>query len=336
MDSVVREPGSWSGTLLLARGGGPTVRRSAGHTAGDGSAPCSPETRFQAGSISKQVMTVVALGLVDAGRVGLHEPVAVHLPEAATSLRHVTLHHLLSHTSGLGHWGDLDGLPPVLDVPPPRAGLLGAVFSAGLQDPPGRRFRYSGPGFLVVAHLVEAVTRRSYADAVAEAVIGPARMHDTTSGRFPVDGAAGGHVDGLPITVEPAFTDLPGTGDLWTTTDDLHRYARALRSGTLLSPQLTAAMTAPHVVLDRPDPDDGPLAARSYGYGTFIGRVLGADGWFVPGDNPGFQSVLAHVPEWDADLAVLSNDAAGVRPALDELRRDAAVVFPGSARTTRS
>lgn len=58
--------------------------------------------------------------------------------------------------------------------------------------------------------------------------------------------------------------------------------------------------------------------------GTFIGRVLGADGWFVPGDNPGFQSVLTHVPEQDADLAVLSNDAAGVRPALEDLRRDSA------------
>jgi CubicO group peptidase (beta-lactamase class C family) len=321
MDSEVASPDVWSGTMLVTRGGRPIERHAVGRTAGPGSPPCTPGTRFQAGSISKQVMSVVALRLVDTGRIGLHEPIAAHLPHLPRDLRNVTLHHLLSHTSGLGHWGDLEGLPPVLEVPPTRDELLRLTLRSRPEDPPGRRWRYSGPGFLLVARVIEAVTDAPYADAVDEAVLDPVGMRHTTSGLFAVPGAAVGHSDGVPITVEPAFTDLPGTGDLWTTTDDLARFGHALRTGALLSPELTTAMTSPQVQLDRPDPSGVELSATAYGYGTFTGRVLGVDGWFVPGDNPGFQSVLAHVPTWDVDVAVLSNESNGVGPALDRLRR---------------
>ncbi|KTR07237.1 serine hydrolase domain-containing protein [Curtobacterium luteum] len=318
MDDDVTAQRTWSGTMLVARGSEPLVERAAGNTAGPDAPPITLGTRFQAGSISKQLMSVVALDLVARGSLALDQPIAEHLPDLPAHLRSVTLHHLLSHTSGLGHWSSLDGVPPLLDVPPSRGELVRLTLQSPLGSPPGERPRYSGPGFLLVALVIEAVTGHPYAEALGDVVLGPAAMDDTTSGQFPEHGAAVGQVDRRTITVEPGFADLPGTGDLWTTAGDLLRYVRALRSGRILPTDLVAAMLSPRATLDRPDPADRPLSATGYGYGTFLGRVLGEDGWFVPGDNPGFQSLLAVVPGSDTTLTVLSNDASGVEGALHE------------------
>ncbi|WP_439689228.1 serine hydrolase domain-containing protein [Curtobacterium sp. SP.BCp] len=318
MDDDVAPQPAWSGTMLVARGAEPLVERAVGNTAGPESPPIILGTRFQAGSISKQLMSVVALDLVARGRLALDQPIAEHLPALPGHLRAVTLHHLLSHTSGLGHWSSLDGVPPLLDVPSSHEELVRLTLTAEPDAAPGERFRYSGPGFLVVARVIEAVTGRPYAEALGDVVLGPTGMRDTTSGQFPERGAAVGHVDGRTITVEQGFADLPGTGDLWTTAGDLLRYGRALRSGQLIPQTLVAEMLSPQAILEPPDPVDRSLSAKAYGYGTFLGRVLGDDGWFVPGDNPGFQSLLAEVPGEDTEVVVLSNDASGVEAALHE------------------
>jgi CubicO group peptidase (beta-lactamase class C family) len=72
--------------------------------------PVRSTTRFQAGSISKQLLAVVALLVAQEDRLGLHEPVSQWLPDLRPELRNVTLDQLLSHTSGLGHWADVPGL----------------------------------------------------------------------------------------------------------------------------------------------------------------------------------------------------------------------------------
>lgn len=77
-------------------------------------------------------------------------------------------------------------------------------------------------------------------------------------------------------------------------------------------------MWEPRVPLP-PSDQDAPLVATAYGYGTFTGRVLGQEAWFVPGDNPGYQSLLAHLPGTGTDVVLLSNDADGVRTVLARL-----------------
>ena len=86
-----------------------------------------PRTRFQAGSISKQVMAVVVLELTRRQELQLDQPITRWLAHIPAHWQAVTLHQLLSHTSGLGHWGDVPGLPPVLEVPPGRNELVDLI-----------------------------------------------------------------------------------------------------------------------------------------------------------------------------------------------------------------
>lgn len=283
---------------------------SIGSTAGPGSEPCSPTTRFQAGSISKQVMSVVVLALSQRGELQLDRPISHWLDDLPPRLRPITLTQLLSHTSGMGHWGDIPGLPALLDVPPDRTTLVAMITESPLVSAPGDRWRYSGPGFLFVALVIEAATGRAYGQLAAELVFSRAGMQTTTSGQFPIGDpdVAVGHHDGQQIEVHEGFTHIPGTGDLWTSTTDLLRYSHALRRDELIEPSAASRLWTGHVDLDPPDPTSQLTAAATYGYGTFIGRVAGHEAWYVPGDNPGYQSLLAHLPHLDIDLAILGNE----------------------------
>ncbi|WP_432541602.1 serine hydrolase domain-containing protein [Kineococcus sp. SYSU DK002] len=306
---------AWSGTAVLADRGRVVHEESAGSADGPGSTPCGPRLRFQAASVGKQVLSVVALALQERDRLHVAEPIARWLPGLPRGFGAITLHHLLTHTAGTGHWADLPGWGP--GAGPPAADALPALtVEAGLATAPGTSWRYSGPGFALAARVLEAAAGERYRDLVAGLVLVPAGMASTTSGRFPPGwaDAAAGHRGGHRVPVDPGWTRIPGSGDLWTTAEDLLRYARALRSGRLLDPGTAAALWEPHVRLPVPA-TTASTTADAYGCGTFLGRVGGRPAWFVPGDNPGYRSLLAHPRGGDADLVVLSNDEG---PGLDD------------------
>jgi CubicO group peptidase (beta-lactamase class C family) len=119
----------------------------------------TPNTLFEAASLSKVVLAVAVHDMVREGLIDLDRPVAEHVAftdDAAT--RSITPRHLLSHSSGLPNWRDEAGEP------------LTAAF------PPGTRFRYSGEGFVLLGRLVEAVTAQTAAQVVETRVLRPAGM----------------------------------------------------------------------------------------------------------------------------------------------------------------
>ena len=314
------EPPTWSGTALVVRAGTVVEELSSGPAGEPGGAPCSPGLRFEAGSISKLVLSTAVLALSERGLLGLDEPVARHLDDLPAAWAGITPRHLIGQTSGLGHWGDLPGLlPAFVDDPPGRGPLLDLVRATPPVSPPGLRWRYSGPGFLVAALVVEAVTGSAYGDAADELVLRPAGLRSTTSGRHPAttDGIALGHRSGEVLAPVAGFTDLPGTGDLWTTVADLVTLNRALRTGVLLRPETAERLWTPAAQVPA-GVGGGPVVTEAYGLGTFLGRVKGRPARIHPGDNPGYQSLLAHLPDDDLDVVVLGNAEA---PCVDDALR---------------
>jgi CubicO group peptidase (beta-lactamase class C family) len=313
---------AWSGTALVVRGSDVVEERSVGLTGGPGSQACSPRSRFQACSISKLVLSTVVLSLVESGALDLQLPITTWLEDLPTRWAAITLHHLLSNTSGLGHWGDIPGLPRLLTSPPPREELRALIAAAPPVEPPGAGWRYSGAGFLTAGRVVEAVTGQPYATTADALVFTPAGMAATSSGPAPADpDVAVGHNHGRPWPLHPNFADVTGSGDLWTTTGDLVRLGQALRTGQLLTTQSAAQLWTCRTALAAADPDPGSVVVTGYGYGTFLGRVRGHQARINPGDMPGYQTLLAYLPDQELDLAVLCNEEApSLNAALSDLR----------------
>ena len=113
---------------------------------------CSPGTRFQLCSVSKQFTAAAVMLLAESGRLGLDEPVALWLPGGLPQWRQVTLHHLLSHTAGIPHWLEAPGLDPA--EPMTISERLEIIQATPLRTDPGAQWHYSSPGFVLAGLIV--------------------------------------------------------------------------------------------------------------------------------------------------------------------------------------
>ena len=264
---------------------------------------CEPGTRFQIASVSKQFAAAAALLLVEDGALRLTDCVTDWLEGCPANWADITLHHLLTHTSGLPHW---DAIPRFdVGAPPSREETVACVMRLlPMTGGPGRVWRYSSPGYVLAALVIERASRRAYGDFLRERIFLPLGLASTSVGPAPSRDVARGHRHGRIRDVED-LSRMPGTGDVWTTARDLAHWARAVERGKLLAPESLRLMFTAHSQLHIECP---PLTATGCGYGVFLGDLAGRPAHFHDGDNTGYQSLLIRLPEPDVGIVVLANE----------------------------
>ena len=318
--------GAFSGHALVWRDGGPVFSYVGGIAHRGHGVPVDERTRFGVASIGKFATGIAALRLVDRGVVRLDQPLievlpAEHRPKALTHVH--TLHHLLSHTSGLPNyyddsdddswnsWDEIWRRTPTYTIRRP-ADLLPLFADLPAVAEPGVEVRYNDAAFVLVGLVIEAVTGRPWDEVLADEVIGPAGMTDTGTEAVDDDPPrlAVGYVtdDGPPDkrkTNTYGLTAAPmPDGGMITTPVDLARLMDALLAERLLGPELVAAMTRPQ----------GPSSTEieQWGYGC---KLTVADGRIVAightGSDPGVAAFLSHYLAEQTTVVVLLNQDRG-------------------------
>ncbi|MFE3020546.1 serine hydrolase domain-containing protein [Streptomyces sp. NPDC059256] len=289
------------GAALMTHGGHAVYETYEGVADEDTGAVCGPDTRFQIASLSKQFAAAAALLLVEDGVLALTDRVSTWLADAPEQWADITLHRLLTHTSGLPHWHAL----PALDreESPTREEVAADVM--GLLPLPGRRaWHYSSPGYVLVALMIERASGSDYGDFLRTRIFSPLDLAATTIGTAPPAVAALGH-RGPAVRGSGDVSWMPGSGDLWSTARDLARWARAVERGELLSDGSLRAMFTQHCGVEM---RENPLTVTGYGYGVFLGELAGRAARFHHGDNQGYRSLLVRLPESDTGIVVLTHD----------------------------
>jgi CubicO group peptidase (beta-lactamase class C family) len=320
--------GGLNGAAIVTRGGQVSLETAGGLADAESGVECTPQTRFQIASVSKQFAAVAALLLAEAGVLDLAEPVARWLPGGPPQWQRVTLHHLLTHTAGVRHWGDAPGFGP--SQPMGLGERVALILQAPLLTDPGTRWLYSSPGYVLAGHIVAQASGQPYPSFLAEHVLAPLGLTATSSGDLPPDAgasAARGYRNGQPVASWP-LSAMPGTGDICSTVGDLAWFTAAVHSGSLISERSRQAMITPHAPLpDGQGTPDGWLTCHGYGYAQYIGRIARHAAYLHPGDNPGYQSLATWLPGPAACVVILSNDEAADTEAL--LRQLVPVALPG-------
>lgn len=278
--------------------------------------PATPATRFPIASVAKQFAAAAVLLLAERGALALEHPVTRWLPGGPPWWRDVTVHHLLTHTSGLGHWGDAPGFDPREPLDLARRAEL--IQQAPPAARPGHAWQYSSPGYLLAARIVERAAGQEYGPFLTEQIFGPLGLTATTTG--PPEAA-----ESAPPPANP-LPPLPGTSDIWSTAGDLARYAEQFHAGALLGAESRAVMTGPLAPTGEEPKPGRPFFGSHYGYGLFVGTIAGQPAVFHPGDIPGFAAFHAWLPERRAAIAILAGDEqADIPGALTNLLATAAL-----------
>lgn len=287
------------GTVLIARRGQPVFVRSYGEASIELGVPNRRDTRFAIASITKTFTAVAIMRLREAGKLGLDDPICRHLDDCPAAWQPVTVRHLLAHTSGITN---ITGLPDwderIGRIPDTSRGLLRHVRDLPLQFEPGSRFRYSNTGFHLLGLMIEKHSGLPYGRYLAQEFFTPLGM--TASGLLDYHSIIPNRATGyywkanafsLPLSEYPEHAYA--AGGIYTTVDDLLRWANALDADRLLP----AAARREMEVLGKGD----------YGLGFELGSLNGHRHIGHAGSIPGFSNYLARFPDDGLTVVVLSN-----------------------------
>jgi CubicO group peptidase (beta-lactamase class C family) len=285
------------------------------------------ETRFQAGSISKPVAAVAALLLVSRGRLSLDQDINTYLTSwklpdnEFTAKQKVTLKHLLSHTGGVtvsGFRGYAGGeavptLQQLLD-----GGRPANTAPVRVDIPVGKSWRYSGGGYEIAQLAIQDVTKQPFADTLRELVLEPAGMSRSTFAQPLPAGLRGKAATGYRATGDPVSGGSlthpeQAAAGLWTTPEDLARFAIALQQAAagastrpLLPREMAALMLQP--VMD------------GYGLGVSV-TGSGREAQFShSGGNAGFRCLLVAFKDTASGVVVMTNGDRGTTIAPEIVR----------------
>ena len=309
--------------LLVLHGGEPVVRRGHGLADVEAGTPVTPGTRFRLASVSKQFTAAAILLLVQDGTLALDDPLRRWLPSLPAATDGITLHHLLTHTSGLVDYEDL--VPADLDGQVHDDDVLRLLEGVDRLDfAPGSAYRYSNSGYVLLGLVVARASGREFPAFLHERLFAPLGMGAVArvDGGPPVPQRAYGHSlrDGTWIRTDQGPTSATlGDGGIYASIDDLAQWDAALGDSRLLRDDLRALAVTAHAPTDEPDVD-------AYGYGWRLHASAHGPLLWHSGESIGFRNVILRWPGQRLTVVLLSNRNAPEPYAL--ARRIAAQFLP--------
>jgi CubicO group peptidase (beta-lactamase class C family) len=309
-DSLASE-NKFSGVLLVAKGGVTIASKAAGIANKATGAPIDLNTKFNLGSMNKMFTAVAIAQLAQAGKLSFTDTVGKHLPDYPNKevAEKVTIHHLLTHTSGMGmYWNDkfTAQRDKLLSV----AAYLPLFATDPLLFPPGEKFQYSNSGYMVLGAIIEKLSGEDYYGYVQQHIYKPAEMADTgfyEPGKDIPNLAIGytrmspGGKSSDEVRDNNSLREVKGgpAGGGYSTAPDLVRFHRALLSYKLLNKELTDLVTTGKV--------DGPRGMGRYGYGFGDNNADGKHSVGHNGGAPGIAANLEMFPESEYTAVALVN-----------------------------
>lgn len=257
------------GTVVAARDGRLVHCRGFGLADREKKIPAHCDTAYDIMSITKQFTAAAILKLEMMGRLRVTDPISRYVGPVPPKKRTITLHHVLTHTSGLGEGGD-DYEPVSRDV------MLKRALTSTLLADPGEEFHYSNLGYSVLAAIVEKVSGIPYERFLVRYLFAPSGMKYTgyvlprwKPGQVAVEYDRHGKRQGRPFehpwAKDGPYWYLRGNGGILSTPRDMFRWHRALEGDTILSRRAKRKMFTPHVR----ESDQGGIE-HYYGYGWGI------------------------------------------------------------------
>jgi CubicO group peptidase (beta-lactamase class C family) len=319
--------------VLVAQNGKVLFQSGYGQSDRENHVPVTPETRFRIGSITKQFTSAAILKLQEQGKLSVQDKLTKYIADFPRG-DEVTLHHLLTHTSGIHSYTSRPDFPDKVGQPTQWEELIQSIKRDPYDFDPGTKWLYNNSGYLLLGYIIEKVSGQPYEDFLRTQFFQPIGMENTGVYRADLklkNEALGYQRQGYHFTRAPNWdmTWAGGAGALYSTVGDLYRWNEALFNGKVLTePSLRAAFTAARTQDGR---DTG------YGYGWALSDTRGSQVIAHGGGLPGFSSYLLRMPRENLTVVVLENalpPAPGAAP--EPLASDVVQIYLGDQLAPRN
>lgn len=297
---------SFSGAALVARGGKILLQRGYGLADRQAKRPNTEQTRFRIASITKQFTAVAILLLQGRGKLDVRDHACDYISDCPPAWADITLHQLLTHTSGIrGHYDD-PTYPAWQETPVTPAEDMERFADWPLEFAPGTSWKYSDSGYLVLGRIIERVSGMPYGQFLQENIFTPLGMRDTGY-LDPTELASGyGNSYEIPTAVHADPSVDYAAGGLYSTVRDLYLWDRALFNDQFLSPDLRDMAFTPYEHVS----GFGGVDNTGYGYGFMLGQLRQPYGQSLilhGGRAEGYSAMNAYFPDEQVTIVLLGN-----------------------------
>ncbi|MEO5562630.1 MAG: serine hydrolase domain-containing protein [Chitinophagaceae bacterium] len=292
----------FNGVVLVSKNGHVIYQVSIGKASQELDVPLNPGAVFRIASVSKQ-FTAVLIGLaVEEGRLRLDDSLAMFFPSIKSyQWRRISLHQLLSHTSGIPHnEGITDYWLLKSRLPLSKEQALDEILSMKLLFEPGMDMKYSSPGYFLLACILEIAYKHPYAEILEEKILQPLQMKHSgviVSGKLIPGMTSAYHLldDSLVIAPYRDFSLMKGSGDLYASAEDLAKWNSSFSGKGIWSEALKKLLFTVHT-----------QKMPHYGYGWFI-RSGKRSVYYHGGGTFGCSALSAWYPNEQLSIVILSN-----------------------------
>jgi CubicO group peptidase (beta-lactamase class C family) len=302
----------FNGSVMIAQNGKEILKKSYGKASFTWNIDNTPTTKFRIGSLTKQFTALLILQLQQEGKLKLEDKISKHLPWYFKNTGNkLTIHHLLSMTSGLPNY--TDGTTPLMEqeeLNPQEFALK--YFKDSLLFEPGKNISYCNTGYYILGMIIEAVSEKSYEAVLQEKIFDVLGMKNSGV-EYPsqvIPNLANGHYFYMgeyiaAQSVNPIVYAF-STGAIYSTVEDLFLWDESFYTDKLLNAENKKLMCTKYL--------------PNYGYGVAVNNMknyLGTNRDITlishDGGLTGYSSYMVRIPEDSIFVVLLDNTRAGMR-----------------------
>jgi CubicO group peptidase (beta-lactamase class C family) len=308
----LHEAGLFTGAALIAHEGEILLSKAWGLADRAKNVPNTPQTIFRIGELSMQFTAAAVLLLEQEGKLGMQDSICTYLDDCPTAWQPITIHHLLSHTSGIPDYLDMTGGYKITQTGATPQQIVTLFREQPLRFQPGAQRVYSRSGFVLAGLIIERVTQQAYGDFMQQHIFAPLGMTQSGYGDPPAGLAPGYSTASSQDPAAFAISALYAAGGCYSTAEDLYRWNEGLYNGQLLNQAQLQKMLTPHATF-------GDSANLGSGYGIvrfeFAQRQAAGNG----GGPEGYSSSLRRYLDDHITTLLIGNQTMEIFALSDQM-----------------
>ncbi len=292
------ENGKFNGNLLITKGDQVLYSKSFGFADRAHKIENCDSTKFLIGSITKTFTALAILILEEEEKLKLNDKLSKYFPDFQSANK-ITVAQLLTHTAGIGDYRMLqDWKADSQSEHTTPYTTISKMSNMALLSEPGERFRYSNVGYILLGLIIEKVSQLSFADFIQNKILNPLQLKNTgiIDNQTIIYGLAQGYSSNSKETIKAEYINYQqpfSSGNMYSTTQDLLKFTKAVINGKLISQERTKAIFE---------------TGQYYGYGWGIRNFNGIRAYGHHGGMNGFIGSITYIPEGNYFICLLTND----------------------------
>ena len=291
------EKKQFNGSVLIARKNKILLSKGYGLANFSQHIALRPQTKFKLASVSKQFTAMGILILQEKGKLSTEDKLSKFIPDYPSGDK-ITIHHLLTHTSGIP---DVTGLPlydSIVTLPHSIEKMISYTKFPPLEFEPGSKMRYSNSGYILLSYIIEKTSDKKLGEFFKSAIFDPLKMKNTGlwESKQAIANSAIGYNMHENGPVEAGYIDMSipsGAGAIYSTVEDMFLWDRALYSDELVKKSTVEKMITPF--------------KDNYAYGLRIDNYAGHKMINHGGGIQGFQTISMRFPDEELYIVILKN-----------------------------